>query len=66
MMIVHWIIFLTPIGIFGLIAYRIGAAGGGSQLWQLISEISKYFFTVLGRAFYSRVYYPSHNFVYIY
>jgi len=47
MMIVHWIIFLTPIGIFGLIAYRIAEAGGGSQLWNLISEISKYFFTVL-------------------
>jgi len=47
MMIVHWIITLTPIGIFGLIAYRISAAGGGSQLWNLISEISKYFFTVL-------------------
>ena len=47
MMIVHWIITLTPIGIFGLIAYRISAAGGGSQLWHLISEISKYFFTVI-------------------
>ena len=47
MMIVHWIITLTPIGIFGLIAYRIGIAGGGSQLWNLIAEISKYFFTVL-------------------
>ena len=47
MMIVHWIITLTPIGIFGLIAYRIGVAGGGSQLWNLISEISKYFFTVI-------------------
>jgi len=47
MMIVHWIIALTPFGIFGLIAYRIGAAGGGSQLWNLISEISKYFFTVI-------------------
>jgi Na+/H+-dicarboxylate symporter len=47
MMIVHWIIILTPIGIFGLISYRISAAGGGSQLWNLISEISKYFFTVI-------------------
>ena len=47
MMIVHWIITLTPIGIFGLISYRISAAGGGSQLWHLISEISKYFFTVI-------------------
>jgi len=47
MMIVHWIILLTPIGIFGLISYRISAAGGGGQLWHLISEISKYFFTVL-------------------
>ena len=47
MMIVHWIILLTPFGIFGLIAYRIGVAGGGSQLWNIISEISKYFFTVL-------------------
>jgi len=47
MMIVHWIIVLTPIGIFGLISYRISAAGGGSQLWHLISEISKYFFTVI-------------------
>lgn len=51
MMIVHWIIFLTPAGIFGLIAYRIGAAGGGGQLWHLISEISKYFFTVLAGLF---------------
>lgn len=47
MKIVHWIITLTPIGIFGLISYRIGEAGGGSQLWNLISEISKYFFTVI-------------------
>jgi len=51
MMIVHWIITLTPIGIFGLISYRISAAGGGSQLWNLISEISKYFFTVLAGLF---------------
>lgn len=51
MMIVHWIIFLTPAGIFGLIAYKIGAAGGGGQLWHLISEISKYFFTVLAGLF---------------
>ncbi len=47
MMIVRWIIILTPIGIFGLIASRIGAAGGGSHLWNIISEIGKYFFTVL-------------------
>ena len=47
MKIVHWIILLTPIGIFGLIAHRIGIAGGGAEVLNLISQLGKYFFSVV-------------------
>ncbi len=47
MKIVYWIILFTPIGLFGLIAGTIGKAGGGSEVFKLIMEISKYFFSVV-------------------
>ncbi len=47
MKVVHWIMIFTPIGIFGLIANRIGMEGGGSQVMSLIMEIGKYVFSVI-------------------
>ena len=47
MKIVHWIMIFTPLGIFGLIAERIGLAGGGSQVIALAAELGKYFLCVV-------------------
>lgn len=47
MKIVHWIMLFTPIGIFSLIAERIGIAGGGSQVYHLAMELGKYIFSVV-------------------
>ncbi len=47
MMIVHWIITLTPIGIFGLIAGKIGQAGGGDEVFRIAMQLGKYVFCVL-------------------
>lgn len=47
MKIVHWIIALTPIGIFGLIAHRVGVAGGGSEILNLVTQLGKYVFCVI-------------------
>lgn len=47
MKIVHWIMIFTPIGIFSLIAERIGIAGGGDQVYHLAMELGKYVFCVV-------------------
>lgn len=47
MKIVHWIIILTPIGIFGLIAGKIGEAGGGDEVLRIAMQLGKYVFCVL-------------------
>jgi Na+/H+-dicarboxylate symporter len=47
MNIVHWVMIFTPLGIFGLIAERIGLAGGGSQVIALAAELGKYFLCVV-------------------
>ena len=47
MKIVHWIMIFTPIGIFSLIAERIGLAGGGSAVMELAMELGKYVLSVV-------------------
>ena len=47
MKIVHWIMFTAPIGIFGLIAGRIGDAGGFAGFWPELVAVGKYSITVL-------------------
>jgi Na+/H+-dicarboxylate symporter len=47
MKIVHWIMIFTPLGIFGLIAERIGQAGGGGQVIAIAAELGKYFLCVV-------------------
>jgi len=51
MKIVHWIMIFTPLGIFGLIAERIGQAGGGGQVIALAAELGKYFLCVISGLF---------------
>jgi solute carrier family 1 (neuronal/epithelial high affinity glutamate transporter), member 1 len=47
MKIVHWIIIFTPIGVFGLIANRLGTEGGGSEVMNLALQLAKYVGCVL-------------------
>ncbi|GJM17274.1 MAG: ethanolamine utilization protein EutD [Thermodesulfobacteriota bacterium] len=51
MKIVHWIMIFTPIGIFSLIAERIGIAGGGSAVMELAMELGKYVLSVVAGLF---------------
>lgn len=47
MKVVHWVIVLTPFGIFALIASRLGEAGGGYEVFVLASQIGYYVFSVI-------------------
>lgn len=47
MKIIHWIMIFTPIGIFSLIAERIGIAGGGGAVMELAMELGKYVLSVV-------------------
>ncbi|MCY4344069.1 MAG: dicarboxylate/amino acid:cation symporter [Gammaproteobacteria bacterium] len=47
MQLVNWIMVTAPIGIFGLVAARIGEAGGFSGFLPELMAVSKYFLTVL-------------------
>ena len=47
MRIVHWIMVFAPIGIFGLVAGRIGRAGGFTQFLPELLAVGKYSFTVI-------------------
>lgn len=47
MLVVHWIIALTPVGIFALIASRLGEAGGGSEVLNLVNQLGKYVLSVV-------------------
>lgn len=45
--IVGWVMYAAPIGIFGLVAGRLGQAGGGEAFWQSIGGIGLHVVTVL-------------------
>ena len=47
MKLVHWIMYIAPIGIFGLIAGRIGEAKGFAGFWPELVAVSKYSATVV-------------------
>ena len=48
MKIVGWIMFLSPLGIMALIADRLGSAGGGMAVVDLVLSLGKYAATVVG------------------
>jgi len=47
MKIVHGIMYFAPLGIFGLIASRLGSTGGGGAVWDLVVQLGKYAGTVV-------------------
>lgn len=47
MKIVIWLMYLAPIGIFSLIAARLGTAGGGEAFLQEIKSVGLYVMTVI-------------------
>ena len=52
MHIVNWVMYLAPIGIFGLIADRIGESGGFSAFLPELFALGKYSLTVIGGLFF--------------
>lgn len=47
MKLVIWIITLSPVGIFALIASKLGSTGGGEAFWQELSSVGWYIVTVI-------------------
>jgi len=47
MKLVIWLMYLAPVGIFALIAARLGAAGGGHAFWNEITSVGWYFVAVI-------------------
>ncbi len=47
MKMVGLVMLLAPLGVFGLVAARLGQAGGGEAFWGEILKIGKYFMTVM-------------------
>jgi len=47
MKMVHLVLYFAPIGIFALIASKLGAAGGGDAFWGELMKIGKFAATVL-------------------
>jgi len=48
MRVVEWVMVFAPIGIFALIADRIGQAGGGAAVLDELAAVGSYVLTVLG------------------
>lgn len=47
MKMVHVVLYFAPLGIFALIASKLGAAGGGDLFWAELMKLGKYAFTVV-------------------
>ena len=47
MKLVHWIMYVAPLGIFGLVAGRIGEAKGFAGFWPELVAVGKYSVTVV-------------------
>lgn len=47
MRVVIWIMYFTPVGVFGLVAGMLGEAGGGAEFWSKIEAVGWHVFTVL-------------------
>jgi Na+/H+-dicarboxylate symporter len=45
-LLVRWIVWLAPVGIFGLVADRLGRAGGGVAAWDEVQRLGGYGATV--------------------
>jgi len=47
MTIVHWLMWFAPLGVFALIASRLGAAGGGAAFAAQLAGLGKYVLAVI-------------------
>ena len=47
MKVVHLVMYFAPLGIFALVASKLGAAGGGDLFWAEIMKLGKFALTVL-------------------
>jgi len=47
MKLVEWLMWLAPVGVFALIAARLGEAGGGEAFFELLAGLGKYVLAVL-------------------
>jgi len=47
MKLVIWLMYMAPVGIFALIAARLGAAGGGQAFWNEITAVGWYCVAVI-------------------
>lgn len=57
--LVRYVIWLAPLGIFGLVADRLGLAGGGDAVWSELRRLGWYAFCVMaGLAIHSTVTLP--------
>ena len=45
--IVRLVIWMAPVGVMGIVAARIGRAGGGEAVWIELARLGKYFITVV-------------------
>ncbi|MCK5237382.1 MAG: dicarboxylate/amino acid:cation symporter, partial [Deltaproteobacteria bacterium] len=45
--LVHWVLYLLPIGVMGLVTARLAEMGGGAMVWMELSRIGYYAFTVI-------------------
>ncbi len=45
--IIIWIMYFAPLGIFALIAAKLGNSGGGENFWREIAGVGKYMSTVI-------------------
>ena len=47
MQLVMWIMYFAPVGVFALIAAKLGSTGGGAAFWMELSAVGLYVFTVM-------------------
>ncbi len=47
MVVVHWVMVLAPVGVFALIASKLGEAGGGAAFMAQLTGLAKYALTVI-------------------
>ncbi|MCP5116463.1 MAG: dicarboxylate/amino acid:cation symporter, partial [bacterium] len=45
---IHWVMYLLPFGVYGLIVDRLTVTGGGAAVWTELTRLGYYAATVIG------------------
>lgn len=48
---IHWVMYLLPVGVFGLVVSRLAMTGGGGAVWTELARLGLYAATVTGGLF---------------